>query len=65
MKNHAVIASPNQPTDLQFSPNSDYLALLYKDRAHVAIYSINGEIKAKIDDSQAGISGILWSPCSF
>lgn len=53
------------PSDISISPNSEMLAVSFKDRSLVLIYSIKAVLIAKIEDTQSGISGIIWSPDSL
>ena len=65
LSNFAVVNLPSQPTDLVISPDSELIALLFKEKSLVLVFNHKGTLVAKIEDPQNGIAGILWAPDSF
>jgi WD40 repeat protein len=64
LSNFAVVNLPTQPTDLLISPDSELIALLFKEKHSVLVFNPKGTLVAKIEDPQNGIAGILWAPDS-
>ena len=64
LNNFIVLPVTSPPSDIIISPNSELIALYFKDKSLALVYDIKGTPIAKIEDSQAGMSGILWSPDS-
>ncbi len=65
LTNFAVVNLASQPSDLIISPDSESIALLFKEKSLVLVFNPKGSLMAKIEDQQYGISGILWAPDSF
>lgn len=65
LNNFAIIPASGPPSDIVISNNSDLLAVTFKEKALVLVYNVKGALIAKIEDSQAGISGVLWSSDSL
>lgn len=65
LHNFSVIPISSPPSDIQISPNSELIAVYFKDKHIVQVFTIKGTAVARIEDTQAGISGILWSPDSL
>ena len=65
LSNFAVVNLPSQPTDLLISPDSELIALLFKEKSLVMVFNHKGALVAKIEDPQNGIAGILWAPDSL
>lgn len=59
------ITEAQPPTDIQISPNSENIAIFFKDKATAIVYNNKGNIIAKIDDTQSGMSGLIWSADSL
>lgn len=65
LHNFSVIPINSPPSDIQVSPNSELIAVYFKDKNITQVFTIKGAVVAKIEDTQAGISGILWAPDSL
>jgi hypothetical protein len=64
LNNFTVIAIASAPSEVIISPNSELLAVYFKDKGLAIVYNVKGAVVAKIEDTQAGMSGILWAPDS-
>ena len=64
LNNFCVISVSTKPSELIISPNSELIAIYFKEKGIALVYNIKGNIVAKIEDNQSGISGIIWSPDS-
>jgi WD40 repeat protein len=65
LNNFAIIPTAGTVSDILISPNSEFIALVFKEKALVMVYSAKGTQIAKIEDTQSGISGVLWAPDSL
>jgi hypothetical protein len=63
LSNFALVNVASQPSDLAVSPDSELIALLFKDKSLVLVFNPKGALVAKIEE-QNGIAGMLWAPDS-
>lgn len=59
-----MVALANAPSDIAISPDSELIAVLYKEKAMILVFNPKGALVAKIEDPQNGMSGMLWAPDS-
>ena len=64
LKNICIISVPATPSDIAISPNSELIALCFRDKSTVIVYDVKGKLVARMQDESYGLTGILWAPDS-